>query len=83
LPSDKRYRNLSEEQIDILFLYHVMRSTDEQLRETYRSETEALEAQNTLPAGLLLAQGYKPEEIEAMKKAIPSAMQLASMRKRR
>lgn len=73
----REYQDLSEEQIDVLFLYHVMRPTDEQLREYYRQEVRTEETQQTLPTEMLKAQGYTDEQIERMREAIP----LATMRK--
>ncbi|RDE12115.1 MAG: hypothetical protein C4K49_10560 [Candidatus Thorarchaeota archaeon] len=63
-----------EEQIDVLFLYHVMRPSDEQLREYYRQEVKTGQVQETLPVELLKAQGYTDEQIERMRAAIPLAV---------
>jgi hypothetical protein len=70
----REYQDLSEEQIDVLFLYHVMRPTDEQLREYYQQEIKTEKVQETLPVDLLKAQGYTDEQIERMREAIPLAV---------
>jgi len=73
LPTMREYQELSEEQIDILFLYHVMRPTDEQLREYYRQEVHVQQVQETLPVDLLRSRGYTEEQIQRIREALPLA----------
>jgi len=70
----KEYQDLTDDQIDVLFLYHVMRPTDEQLRKFYQQEVKTEQVQESLPVDLLKAQGYTDEQIEQMRKAIPLAV---------
>jgi hypothetical protein len=71
LPSDQRYQELLDEEINILFLYHVIRPTEEQLKEFYRQESAAEVAQKELPVDLLKGHGWTAEQIARIKEDIP------------
>ena len=64
---------LEDEQIDVLFLYHVMRPTDDQLREFYRQEIQTEVVQETLPEDLLKARGWSAEQIARVRAELPLA----------
>lgn len=70
----RAYQELMEEQINILFFYHVMRPTDEQLREYYRQEVRTEKIQESLPVDLLRARGYTEEQIQRMREDISLAV---------
>ena len=73
MPTDPRMEELEDEQIDVLFLYHVMRPTDDQLREFYRQEIQTEVVQETLPEDLLKARGWSAEQIARVRAELPLA----------
>jgi hypothetical protein len=70
----REYQDLSDEQIDVLFLYHVMRPTDEELREFYRQEVRAEQVASSVPIEELKKLGYTDEQIAEIKATVPLAL---------
>lgn len=68
LPTDKRIKRLTDDQIDILFIYHLMKPEESALRETYQRQSLIEEKQNGLPIDQLKKQGFTDEDIEQIKR---------------
>ena len=66
LPSDERYLDLYEEQMDVLFLYHLIHPSDDALREAYRREKESESIQKTLPEDVLRQKGWTDDMIKEL-----------------
>ena len=67
LPTDPRILELSDEQIDILFVYHLMCPDDSELKELYRRNSKAEQLKEALPVNVLKQQGFTDEMIEQIK----------------
>jgi hypothetical protein len=63
-------KNLTEEQIDVLFLYYLMKPEDKELKEIYRQNNKAEQIENDVPVDLFKAQGFTDEQIEQIKKDV-------------
>lgn len=63
-------QSLTDEQIDILFLYYLMKPEDKELKEIYRQNNKVEQIENDIPVDLFKAQGFTDEQIEQIKKDV-------------
>jgi hypothetical protein len=74
LPTESRYKNLADEQIDVLLQYHLMMPSDEELRELYRRSLQVKDAVDSFPEEELRRNGYPEEVIAQMKRDLPKSV---------
>lgn len=74
LPTDTRYQDLQEDEIDVLFLYHLMKPTEEQLREMFQQEVTADTMQETLPEEMLKRKGWSDEMVRRIREDLPRSV---------
>ena len=67
MPTETRAKELTEEQVDILFMYYLLKPEDSDVKELYARNRKAEQAQLELPVDVLKASGYSEEQIEKMK----------------
>ena len=67
LPTDKRYQELTEYQIDVLFVHNLLRADDYAIRKTYWEEKEKSIKKNSFPEEFFRKQGYSEEQISRFK----------------
>ena len=72
LPTDKRYKLLNSDQIELLFLNYVSQPLCEQYRNSYLSEQDQKE--KGLPEEILKEMNYTKEEIEEINVALSERM---------
>ena len=63
LPTDKRFKKLKWDQIELLFLNYISQPSDEQYRRLYLDSIEKEEIEDNLPKDKMEEMGYNPEEI--------------------
>ena len=71
LPTDQRYQELRDDQIESLFLAYLAVPSPEELRESYRKNRVA--EMKSPPEDELEKMGYSDEEIQQIKQDIQSA----------
>lgn len=70
LPTDPRYKELTEEQCELLFLDFLNSPTDEECLQFYREKEESKAVVEELPIEDLEEMGYSDEEIKNIIKAV-------------
>ena len=73
LPSDPRLTDLSDEQIEILFLNYVSVPDDSVLKKVYEKKREKEKKESEIPVEDLREMGYTDEQIEEIKRDIVDA----------
>ena len=68
LPTDKRFKALTGDQMEILFINFLKSPSTEEYKQLYRELKE--KEKTDLPAGELEAMGYSAGEIESIQKDI-------------
>ena len=64
LPTDSRFKELNEDQIELLFCHFINSLTDEQYKQTYYTKMNRKEVIDTMPKDLMKDMGYTEEDIE-------------------
>lgn len=70
LPTDCKYKELSWDQIELLFLNYVSQPSDEQYRQSYLKELEVDDITEGLPEDIMEDMGYNKEEIKEVAKIL-------------
>lgn len=70
LPTDPRYLELTEFQIDLLFFHYLIKPEDDLIKKWYQKENKAEDLVESLPEHLLINQGYTKAQIEQIKREI-------------
>ncbi len=70
LPTDPRYKELTDQQAELLFLNFLISPTDEEYLQFYREREEKKSAVEELPIEDLKEMDYSDEEIENIVKAV-------------
>ena len=68
MPTDRRYKSLNSDQVELLFLSYVSQPLCEQYRDSYLSEQEKKE--KSLPEEILKEMGYSEKEMEEIGTAL-------------
>lgn len=63
LPTDSRFKELNEDQMELLFCYFINSLTDEQYKRAYHTKMSRKEVVDTMPKDLMKDMGYTEEEI--------------------
>ena len=64
LPTDRRYKKLTEEQIEILFCSFVSSPTDDEYKQAFRRGMSKKEVIDTMPKELMEEMGYTEEDVQ-------------------
>jgi len=64
LPTDKRYKKLSEDQIEILFCNFLSSPIDEEYKNTYRKGMSKTDVIKTMPKEIFKEMGYSEEDMK-------------------
>lgn len=67
LPTEERYKKLTTDQVEVLFLNFLMSPTAEEYKNAYREGKREEQAEEDFPKEELEGMGYTEEEIEQMK----------------
>lgn len=67
MPTDPRAKELTEEQVDILFMYYLLKPEDGDVKELYARGQKAEQVTQELPVDLLASKGFSEDQIEAIK----------------
>ncbi len=68
LPTDKRFKRLKWDQVELLFVNYISQPSDEQYRQTYiESKQKEIEE---IPESSMLNMGYNEDEIKEIAKII-------------
>ncbi len=70
LPTDQRYKELTDKQAELLFLNFLDSPTDEEYLRFYRDREEKESVMEELPEGELEEMGYSEEEIRNIIEAV-------------
>lgn len=70
LPTDERFKQLTDHQINMMFVYYLMRPEDSILKELYRKNQEVEVVKEELPVDLLKAQGYTDVQIAKIRQEL-------------
>ena len=70
LPTDERFKQLTEDQMELLFCYFVSNPTDEQYRKAHYSNLSKEEVMETLPEDKIKEMGYSEKELKDIKDAL-------------
>jgi len=70
LPTDERYKKLSEDQIEILFCSFLSSPIDEEYRKTYRKGMSKTDVIKTMPKELFTEMGYSEKDMEQISQEI-------------
>ncbi len=68
LPTDKRFKRLRWDQVELLFINYISQPSDEQYRQTY-IESKQKEVEE-IPESSMLDMGYNEDEIKEIAKVI-------------
>lgn len=68
LPTDKRFKRLKWDQVELLFINYISQPSDEQYRQTY-IESKQKEVEE-IPKNSMLDMGYNEDEIKEIAKII-------------
>ena len=68
LPTDKRFKKLTDDQVELLFLSSMQLPLEDELRRFYVKKKKEEEVNKQLPEEVLLSMGYSVKEIESIKK---------------
>lgn len=68
LPTDKRFKRLRWDQVELLFINYISQPSDEQYRQTY-IESKQKEVEE-IPESSMLDMGYNEDEIKEIAKII-------------
>lgn len=67
MPTDDRFKQLTEHQIDMMFIYYLMKPDDSDLKELYRRNQETKVVREELPTEVLKAKGFTDAQIAKIK----------------
>jgi len=70
LPTDERYKKLSEDQIEILFCNFLSSPIDEEYKNTYRQGMSKKDVVKSMPTELFKDMGYSEEDIKQISQEI-------------
>jgi len=70
LPTDERFKQLTEDQMELLFCYFLVSPTDEQYKEAHKRNLSKDEVIETFPKEKLKEMGYTEEELENIKQGL-------------
>ena len=70
LPTDERFKRLTEDQMELLFYYFVSSPTDEQYKKAHYSNLSKEEVIETLPEDKIKEMGYSEEELKDIRDAL-------------
>jgi hypothetical protein len=70
LPTDQRYLDLTETQIQALFFNHLQTPDSLSVKRAYRKQREKDRKAQEIPEDALKAQGWSDEEIEDLRETI-------------
>ena len=70
LPTDSRYKELTVEQMEALFMNAIRSMSDDEHREIYRKHAQSERLKNTLPVDTFKEMGYSSTDIAEIKRSL-------------